>query len=62
MVDGGANIFVTGDIGSLLDVTDIDPIPILVAIKGSTTSFDNCITKQGVLPLSLSDGTTYFQT
>jgi hypothetical protein len=61
MVDGGANVCVTGDIGSLLDVTDIDPIPISVAIEGSASSFDNCITKRGVLPLSLSDGTNYFQ-
>ena len=62
MVDGGSNVCVTGDLGSLLDVIDINPIPISVAIEGSALSFDNCITKQGVLPLSLSDGTTYFQT
>ncbi len=61
MVDGGSNVCVTGDIGSLLDVIDINPIPILVAIEGSASSSDNRITKQGVLPLSLSDGTTYFQ-
>jgi hypothetical protein len=35
MVDGGSNVCVTGDIGSLLDVIDINPIPILVAIEGS---------------------------
>ena len=62
MVDGGANVCVTGDIESLLDVTDIDPISISVAIEGSASSFDDCITKWGVFPLSLSDGTTYFQT
>ena len=62
MVDGGCNVCVTGDLGSLLDVIDIDPIPISVAIEGSASSFDDCITKRGVLPLFLSDGTTYFQT
>jgi len=62
MVDGGSNVCVTGDIGSLLDVIDIDPIPITVAIEGSASTFDDCITKRGVLPVSLSDGTTYFQT
>jgi hypothetical protein len=62
MVDGGSNVYVTGDIGSLLNVIDIDPIPILVAIEGSASSSDDCIIKRGVLPLSLSDGTTYFQT
>jgi hypothetical protein len=62
MVDGGSNVCVTGDLGSLLDVININPIPISVAIEGSALSFDDCITKRGVLPLSLSDGTTYFQT
>ena len=56
MVDGGFKVCVTGDLGSLLDVIDIDRIPILVAIEGSALSFDDCITKRGVLPLSLSDG------
>jgi len=62
MVDGGSNVCVTGNIGSLLDVVDIEPISISVALEGSPSSFDDCITKRGVLPLSLSDGTTYFQT
>ena len=61
MVDAGSNVCITSDLGSLLDVVDIDPISISVAIDGSSSSFDDCITKRGVLPLSLSDGTTYFQ-
>ncbi len=61
MVDAGSNVCVTSDLGSLLDVVDIDPISISVAIDGSSSSFDDCITKRGVLPLSLSDGSTYFQ-
>jgi hypothetical protein len=35
MVDGGSNVCVTGDLESLLDVINNDPIPILVAIEGS---------------------------
>ncbi len=61
MIDGGLNVCVTGDLGSLLDVVDIDPITISVALEGSLTSYDDCITKQGLLPLPLSDGMTYYQ-
>jgi hypothetical protein len=62
MIDGGLKVCVTGDLGSLLDVVDIKPVTILVALDGSLTSYDDCITKRGLLPLSLSDGTTYYQT
>jgi hypothetical protein len=43
LVDGGSNICVTGDLGILLDVVDIQPI--------SISSLDDCITKEGLLPL-----------
>jgi hypothetical protein len=62
LVDGSSNICVTGEVGLLLDVVDIPPFKISVALEGDPTSFDNCITKKGLLPLSLSDGTTYYQT
>ena len=62
MIDGGSNVCITGNLNSLLDVVDIEPITISVAIEGSPTSYDDCITKWGLLPLSLSDGTTYYQT
>jgi hypothetical protein len=61
MVDGGSKICVTGDLGSLLGVFDINPISILVALEGSSTKYDGCITKHRVLPLFLSDGTTFYQ-
>ncbi len=61
MVNGGSNVCVTGDLSSLVDVVDIDPIPILVALEGSSSSYNNCLTKRGFLPLSLSNGTSYFQ-
>jgi hypothetical protein len=62
MVDGGSNMCVTGNLSSLLDVTDIKLITILVALEGSPTLYNDCITKCRVLPLSLSDFTTYYQT
>ncbi len=37
------------------------PITILVALEGTLESYDDCITKHGLLPLSLSDGTAYYQ-
>ena len=62
LVDGGSNVCVTGDLGSLLYVVDIPPLTILVAIEGAPASHDDCITKRGLLPLTLLDGTTYYQT
>ena len=62
LIDGGSNVCVTGDLNNLLDVTDITPIDILVALDGAPSSIDDKITKQGLLPFTLSDGTTYYQT
>ncbi len=59
--DGGSNVCVTGNLGALLDVLNIDLIAISVALEGAPSSFDNCITKQGLLPLLRSDGTLYYQ-
>ncbi len=61
MVDGGSNVCITGNLGCLVDVSDIEPITISVALKGGPASYDNCITKRGLLPLTLSDGTSYYQ-
>ena len=48
MVDGGSNICVTGDIGLLLDIVDVEPYAISVAPEGAPSSYDDCITKQGL--------------
>jgi hypothetical protein len=61
MVDGGSNVCVTEDLGILLDVIDINPVTILVAINGGPLSSDVCITKLRLLPLTLADGSTYYQ-
>ena len=59
---GRLNVCVTGDIGLLLDIIDIKPFTISVALEGAPLSYDDCITKQGLLPLTLTNGTTYYQT
>jgi hypothetical protein len=62
LIDGGSNVCVTGDLNTLLDVTNITPIDISVELDGVPSSVDDKITKRGLLPLTLSDGTTYYQT
>jgi hypothetical protein len=61
MVDGGSNVCVTGDLRLLLDVVDINPIQISVALAGTPAFFDDCITKRGLLPLTMTDGSCYYQ-
>ncbi len=34
IIDGGSNVCITGDLNTLLDVTDIMPIDISVALDG----------------------------
>ncbi len=60
-MDGGANIFLTGVLDLLVDVVSIAPLPILVATKAGTVSLDDCCTKRGLLPLTLADGSIYYQ-
>ena len=61
LIDGGANICVTGDLSTLVNVEEIPPMPILVAIAGDNISSDDCCTKRGYTPLTLDDGTLYWQ-
>ena len=61
LIDGGSNVCVTGDLHTLLDVSNITPIHISVALEGVPSSANNKITKRGLLPITLSDGTTYYQ-
>jgi hypothetical protein len=62
MVDSGSNLCITGNLSGLLDVVDIESTTISVALEGAPASYNDCITKRGLLPLSLSDDTTYYQT
>jgi hypothetical protein len=62
LIDGGSNVCVTGDRHILLDVDDITPINISVALNRKSSLLDEMITKCGLLPLTLLDGTIYYQT
>ncbi len=60
LVDGGANICVTGNIALLSDVISIPPLPISVALHGEST-MDDCCTARGWLPIQLDDGLVFWQ-
>jgi hypothetical protein len=61
LIDGGANICLTGNLNLLVDVVDIEPLPISVAIGGEDTAVDDSCTRRGYLPLTLSNGSTHWQ-
>jgi hypothetical protein len=61
MMDGSANICVTGLLELLVDVESIQPLPISVATKTAKFSLDSCCTKKGLLPLTLDDSSIYYQ-
>jgi hypothetical protein len=60
-MDGGANIFITGDLSTLVGVMDIPSMPIPVALAGTYASHDNCCTKRSSTPLTLSNGSIHWQ-
>ena len=60
LIDGGANICITGDLNSLFDVVAIPPLSISVAVEGDS-SIDDCCTARGMTPLQLDDGSIYWQ-
>jgi len=61
LIDGGANICLTGDLNILVDVVEIPPLPISVAVNGDAPTLDDSCTRRGYLPLKLSDGSTHWQ-
>ncbi len=60
-IDGGANICITGDLSTLVNIEEIPPMPISVAIAGDAISSDDCCTKRGYTPLTLDNGNLYWQ-
>jgi hypothetical protein len=62
LMDGGANICITGILGLLVDAISIPPLPISVATQSGEILHDDCCTKRGLLPLTLADGSLYYQT
>ncbi len=61
LMDGGANICITGILGLLVDVETVPPLPISVATTSGSFSMDDCCTKKGLIPLTLSDSLVYYQ-
>jgi hypothetical protein len=61
LINGGSNVCVTGKLHHMVDIVDIEPVAILVALEGAPSSFNDCITRRGLLPLTLFNGTTYYQ-
>jgi hypothetical protein len=61
LIDGGANICLTGDLNLLVDVVEIAPLPISLAVTGDNSKLDDSCTQQGYLPLTLLDGSTHWQ-
>jgi len=61
LIDGGANICVTGNLSTLVNIEEIPPMPISVAIAGNDISSDDCCTQRGYIPLTLDDGNLYWQ-
>jgi hypothetical protein len=61
LMDGGANICITGILSLLVDIETITPLPILVATTLGSISLDDCCTKWGLLPLTLANGLVYYQ-
>ena len=54
-------ICLTGDINILVDIIEILPLPILVAVHGDVPTLDNSCTCRGYLQLTLSNGSTHWQ-
>ncbi len=61
LIDGSLNMCFTGDLHLLVNLIDIPPVAISVALDGPPSLCDDTIRKRGHLPLTLSDGTTYYQ-
>ena len=60
MLDSGANCCITNRLDVLVDVCDIAPFRIGLALDGENAVHSFC-TKRGLLPLPLNDGGFYYQ-
>jgi hypothetical protein len=61
LIDGGANICITGLLDLLVEVVSIPPLPISAATMTGGISVDDFCTKKGLLPLTMDDGSSYYQ-
>jgi hypothetical protein len=60
-MDAGANICLTGNLSILANVVTIPPLSITVALNDKGSTFDDCCTKMGYIPLPLMDGSIHWQ-
>ncbi len=60
LINGGANICLTGDLDLLVDVVKIPPLPISVTLQDEIMT-DNCCTAWGKNPLQLDNGSVYWR-
>ena len=60
LMDTGANCCITNNLSCLVDVEDIPPFSVGVAVSGDNVRQSLC-TKRGFLPLPLPNGDHYFQ-
>jgi hypothetical protein len=61
LIDGRANICITGLLDLLVEVVSIPPLPISVATMAGGISMDDCCTKKGFLPLTMDNRSSYYQ-
>jgi hypothetical protein len=62
MADSGANVCITNDPSILINIKEITPIPLGVALSPSTTDSTAAMcTQQGDLPIPLLDGSFHYQ-
>ena len=61
LIDGRANICITGLLDLVVEVVYILPLPISVTTKKGGISLDGCCIKRGLLPLTIADGSFYYQ-
>jgi hypothetical protein len=61
LMDSGANICITNSLAILIDAINITPFTFSIGRDGATHSVDICCTKRGLLPLTMMDGSLYYQ-
>lgn len=61
MADSGANVCITPDSSNIINIRNIPPVSLNLALDdGTSQSFDSC-TKMGYLPFTRTDGTEHLQ-
>jgi hypothetical protein len=63
LADSGANVCITNDPSLLIDVVEIDPIPLGMAtsLPNAPTNPTSLCTHKGFLPMALLDGSIHYQ-